>query len=369
MSSLFGLDPKLAHTMVGQQLPGGWTITEKVSPDAPSTDHTGGFFSVGYLANDGKTSAFVKVFDIAKAIENHPNDVMTAFAVLSRDHAHETTLLDICETARLDRIVRVLGRGQVTITGSNGMSGAIPYIIFEYADGETLRKAVTKADAIDTAWKLRRLHQVALGLQQLHSQQIAHQDLKPSNVLLFIKNGAGAKIGDLGRATHSGGIPMPHDGEPIAGDAGYAPPEQAYGVRAEQRQDRREGCDLYQLGNLLCFVFTGTVPTSAYLSFVPDELRPPRWRGRWGGDYSTVLPHLQAAFAKYLQRIEPALPDLPKNGREEIMSIVRNLCTPEYQRRGDPDARSQVGAPLGLDRFISRLDRLATIALIAAKSA
>lgn len=98
----------------------------------------------------------------------------------------------------------------------------LPFIMFELADGD-VRKVIAKASQIDDAWRFNVLHDVAVGLQQLHSKKIAHQDLKPSNVLLFDAEKRGAKIGDLGRASIMG-TGASHDQMTIAGAKSYAPP-------------------------------------------------------------------------------------------------------------------------------------------------
>ncbi len=61
---------------------------------------------------------------------------------------------------------------------------------------------------LDLAWTMRMLHHVAVGLQQLHGVGIAHQDLKPSNVLVF--SDFISKLADLGRSAHADYEP-PHD--------------------------------------------------------------------------------------------------------------------------------------------------------------
>lgn len=209
------------------------------------------------------------------------------------------------------------------------------------------------------------LHQVAIGLQQLHGKQIAHQDLKPSNILIFEQDDFGAKIADLGRASRNDGSQAGHDGYFIAGDPAYAPPEQAYGVRAEHWRDRRDGCDLYHLGSLIAFVFTGTTP-NWYYTRLPEAVRPVQWRGNWAGSYPEVVHHINAAFAEYLALIKP---DLPAWAADQLVLLIEQMCDPEYSKRGDPDARKQVGEPLGLDRFISRFDALANIAKVKTRAA
>jgi serine/threonine protein kinase len=289
-------------------------------------------------------------------------DIMMAMYKVSSEHQHETRLLNICNDAKLDRIIKVLDSGQEGIVTTGGHATPVVYIAFEPADGD-MRKVIKKIDTVDLAWRLDLLHQVAVGLQQLHGKGISHQDLKPSNVMICESRNEGTKIGDLGRATHDQ-MTAAHDGLTIAGDRRYAPPEQAYGVIAESPQDRRQGCDLYHLGCLIAFAFSSTTPNQAYLK-LPVAILPPYWNnGTWGGSYDEVKHHLDAAFTEYLLEFRDTLPN---SIAEEITGMVQHLCTPHYIDRGHPDARRQTGRPLGLDRFISRLQHLATDARIRAK--
>jgi eukaryotic-like serine/threonine-protein kinase len=358
------IDPHVAHKLAGMSLPCGWVLTEKLRKLPVGPDETGGNFSVGYIASKGGRTAFVKVFDLGGALWRNSNNIMKAMMMLGQDHQYECQLLDICRAAQLDRIVQVISQGQADIEVGNGLATPIPYIVFEYAEKD-IRKALLKTNAIEDAWRLRMLQQVAVGLQQLHGKNIAHQDLKPSNVLIFEQDDVGAKIADLGRASRNDGTQAGHDGENIAGDPSYAPPEQAYGVRALEWRDRREGCDLYHLGALLAFVFTGVTPNSYYVR-LPEAIRPAAWRGTWKGTYEEVVHHINAAFAEYLEAIKP---DLPTWAAEELVSMISQMCDPDYIRRGHPDARNQVGSPIGLDRFVSRLDALAKEAIVKCKAA
>ena len=213
----FAFNADAAHQLLGKELPGGWSVIKKIadskSPEEP--DGTGGHFSVGYIAERKGKQGFVKVFDLGGAMRDHPNDVMAALGTLVNNHQYETSLLSICENAKLDRVVRVLEQNQVMLQADGGMVFPLPFIIFEMAEQGDFRRAVARSAAIDYAWRLRIIHQVAKGLQQLHGVAIAHQDLKPSNVLVF--EGAEAKLGDLGRASRNDGRVAAHDGIAIAG--------------------------------------------------------------------------------------------------------------------------------------------------------
>ena len=85
----------------------------------------------------------------------------------------------------MSRVVTAIADGSVTVN-IGGTSEVVQYLIFEKADGDA-RSFLNASSAFDLAWSLRALHHVTVGLRQMHQSRMAHQDLKPSNVLLFGK--------------------------------------------------------------------------------------------------------------------------------------------------------------------------------------
>ncbi len=121
--------------------------------------------------------------DFSRAVQQH-----TAAFNFEKD------TLNLCKEKGLRRVALILEAGELRLPAS---PLPICYIIFELAIGDA-RKQVAKLSAFNLAWTLRTLHHISVGLQQLHTHGIAHQDLKPSNVLFF--EAFGAKISDLGCA-------------------------------------------------------------------------------------------------------------------------------------------------------------------------
>jgi eukaryotic-like serine/threonine-protein kinase len=200
---------------------------------------------------------------------------------------------------------------------------------------------------------LRTLHHVSNGLRQLHGAEVAHQDVKPSNVMTF--GVGGAKIGDLGRATDHARA-MPHDDHAIAGAKPYAPPELLYRETASDWGTRRAACDVYLLGSLAVFLFIGVGTTARMMMEIPPALRPPTLGGAYSGSYQDVLPQVRSAFAAAMEEFDAAVPE---GLRAELGVIVRQLCDPEPTKRGDPRNRIGHHNPFSLEQFVSRFDRLA----------
>jgi eukaryotic-like serine/threonine-protein kinase len=349
--------------LIGMQVENDWTIIEAIqragTPGAEA--FSGGFFSQGYIAQKGEKTAFLKVIDVGRALSMGGN-VMDTMSAISQDFKFECSILEACRSARLDRIVEVIGQGEMN-PPAHWLPFNIPYIMFERADGD-LRREVKKMDSLSAAWILKILHNVAVGLQQLHGQKIAHQDLKPSNVLLFESSRNGAKIGDLGRAS-STSLAANHDILEVPGAANYAPPEQVYGVRPTEWVDRKDACDLYQLGAIASFLFAGITPTMHYITSLDKNILPKIWNGNHTCDYNAALPMLQVAFAQFLAMVRVSLPNAIA---EELTHLIFNACNPDYTKRGDPGARERVGRPVGIEAFASRFDRLSKMASIDAKT-
>lgn len=338
------------YALEGKQLNSGWKVSKRlpVRGEPGAEGKTGGNFSVGYIVENGSTSAFMKVFDITHAFAAPADRIAFELQRISTAYIHEKELLDLCRSARLDRIVQVLDHGTIT----DGLHPPIFYLIFEKADGD-IRSVLGSLGLLEDSLKFKHLHHVAIGLDQLHKQKVAHQDLKPSNVLIFERDNGGAKIGDLGRASRLG-KEAEHDSYMIAGDPNYAPPEQLYGYRAAEWVNRREACDLYHLGALMCFLFSGISPTVGTLSFLGKEMIPAPM-GPWHGGYPNALPFLTAAFTKFMGELEPRLPEWCQS---ELANMIKTACDPDVKRRGDPKARLLVGSPVGIDRYISRIAQL-----------
>ncbi|MYK60454.1 MAG: protein kinase, partial [Chloroflexi bacterium] len=227
----------------------------------------------------------------------------------------------------------------------------VPYIIFELADGD-VRQRLDQTDGFDLAFVLRALHHSAVGIRQLHDAKVAHQDLKPSNVLDFRDDGC--RVADLGRSSSQDGN-SPHDNLVIAGDTTYAPPELLYGHISPDWRVRRFACDLYQIGSLAVFFFTQVGITALWHEYLDRTFLP----DNWGEGYASVLPHVRQAHDLAFEEFEEQLPD-------EIRGIlgpaVRQLCDPDPGRRGHPRNLSQRVNRYSVQRYISIFDRIARIA-------
>jgi eukaryotic-like serine/threonine-protein kinase len=353
------------QSLLGRTIGDGWLVTDCLPrPGNPGGDDlTGSWFSQGYIVRKAGRDAFLKAIDVERALAADPNSsLMGRLKRMTESHDSECTLLNICRKARLSKVVQILEQGEIPADTSAGIPYPIPFILSEKADGD-VRKLIARSNSLEVAWKLSVLHDVAVGIQQLHGQQIAHQDLKPSNVLLFDSTNSGAKIGDLGRASQKG-AEANHDSFTIAGAANYAPPEQAYGVRPEKWTDRRESCDLYHLGSLVCFIFSGRTPTSHYIENLSKPILPTIWGGEGKSDYANALPLLNACITEFVARIDV---DFPVWCRAELKQMILNACEPSYEKRGDPKFRAQVGNPIGIQSFVSRFDRLSKQAMIKSR--
>lgn len=350
----------VVYQLTGRTLEGGWLVGEVLSSpiDGDDTYSTGGTFSICYKCSKDGKEAFLKVFDVFRAMQS--DDQLAEMAKINIAYDHEDFLLKLCEKAGLTRVVR--GLASVKSKLQEPMMGNIHlpfcYVIFEVADQGDLRQMLHRLGDVNLAVKFKILHEVAIGLQQLHSTQIAHQDLKPSNVGIFKKEADGAKVLDLGRATSNDhkGI---YDHMICPGDGGYAPPEQMYGYDAVNFNERRAGADLFQLGSLLSFLLFWQHASEQIISRIPTEFGPQAW----AGPYEDVLPYLNEGFAEWLDSVER---EVPEWCRKDVLEILRTACNPDPHLRGDPKARMQTrskfGPQIGIDRYVTKFSRLTKLA-------
>jgi len=336
-----------AECLTNLELKDGWNVVSIVKSPPRST---GGHFSVGYLVknNDGKI-AYLKALDFSGAFQ--APDPARALQSMTEAYNFERDLLTRCKTRKLDRVVTPIADGTVTVPGPFGPLGAVCYLIFEHAKGD-IRNEIAGLAEFDLAWCLRSLHQTAVGLKQLHSTGIAHQDLKPSNVLVFSESGA--KIADLGRASDSN-LKSPVDDILIPGDVGYAPPEQFY--PSPDGRDFYDRClsDLYLLGSLFFFYFSGCSATQA----IQAKITGFKGMNFTNTNFKNDLPYIRQAFMESLEDLKTQIIPFARQFTDDIIQLIRELCEPDPNLRGD--CRSYTSSILhhDLERYISRLDLLA----------
>jgi eukaryotic-like serine/threonine-protein kinase len=125
-------------------------------------------------------------------------------------------------------IVRLYDHGVVYLSPPRAEPVALPFMVLEYIDGETLGSLLARSPGrgLPVARVRRLFRQVAGALTRLHRARIVHRDLKPSNLLIAREGGYDViKVTDFGLVKRFDDSPIGTVN--LAGaSVGYAPPEQ-----------------------------------------------------------------------------------------------------------------------------------------------
>jgi serine/threonine-protein kinase len=133
--------------------------------------------------------------------------------------------------------------------------GEFVFFAMAFVDGETLTERVRQRGPMPPSEGARVVRDVAWALAYAHGQGVIHRDVKPDNILLEQATGRVlvADFGIAGVVAGAGGLVA---GE-IIGTPEFMSPEQALGESVDGRSD------LYSLGVVGYFVFSGTLPFEA----------------------------------------------------------------------------------------------------------
>jgi serine/threonine-protein kinase len=255
------------------------------------------------------------------------------------------------------RSVAALSHPNIVTVIDRGEHGDRQFIVFEYVEGENLKRLIERRGQAPVPTALELGIQIAGGLAFAHQQGLVHRDVKPQNVLL---NGDGrAKVTDFGIARS---LDMQHgmtQTGTVLGTSDYIAPEQAQGQRVD------EHTDVYSLGVVLYELLTGEVPFPGE-NFVAVAMRHINEEPPLVGDKRPdVPPRVEAAIRKAMaKRPEDRFPTMAALCAEleaclaELQSAGTQIATPEYRR---PRARHRQQR-----RRISPWPILVALALIAA---
>ena len=335
------IDSRPAAQLLNMELSGGWKVTKKIDPAETNTYET---FSILYVVKSkSQEKAFLKAMDFESSFTG--DTVVDRLRKTIQNFDHEQDLLEKC--AGLSRVVNLIGSGDTHTNPDNDYEVAY-YLIFERADGSVATLMADQAD-FTVGDSLLLMHQTTVALQQLHNRQIAHLDIKPSNILIY--NQKGAKLADLGRSIQKCS-PSPFDDNLCVGDRRFAPLELMYSRHQPLWDTHRLGCDLYLLGNILYFLIVRQSITQSLgnkLRLLNPNLYPPNQFV----SYEEVFPFVEDVFPDVIQhlRTHPASARVP-----EIADVVAQLCDPDPTHRGLP--LNKHTRQYSLHKFVSKFNLL-----------
>jgi DNA-binding NarL/FixJ family response regulator len=219
-----------------------------------------------------------------------------------------------------------------------GEEDGVLYVTMRYVEGLDLGALVARDPPLEPARAIRLLAQVADALDAAHRRGLVHRDVKPTNVLIAVRDGVEhAFLTDFGltkRREADDGLTKPGF---AMGTADYMSPEQARGADVDAR------ADVYALGCVLFKTLTGTVPFDrgsdleklwAHLHDPPPSLR----------DARPDLPPALDAAVRHAMAKDPA--ERPQSAGEfaaELLAAVGGTAPAEPPRAG-PDAMTVVVA-------------------------
>lgn len=324
--------------LAGQLLPNGWYVKELISE---RENGSGGNFSVQYVVEKEGKVFFLKAIDIYKTLVDIPLDKFTLKLNEQLSlYNFEKQLLMYCKDHHTSKIALIIDSGEIRLPQE---TIPVPYLIFEMASGNA-RDFVRFSDDSDFVWKMQSLHDIAVGLMQLHKIGISHQDVKPSNILVF--NNSNSKLTDLGRSKCTA-FNGPFDSFVFSGDITYAPIEifsEFSFLTTGAIYNKDYAIDLYLLGNLMTYYLTGLNMSA----LIKKHLIPYGFSPKLDEMRSFVLK----AFNESAEDVRLSI--YYEEFKEPLMEIVTSLCCPFPGKRGEVGNNKKYT----LERIVSKLDCL-----------
>jgi serine/threonine-protein kinase len=283
---------RTVSTHLGTSLSGRYRLDQQIG--------TGGMSTV-YRAFDTVLERQVAVKLMHRDMAGHPDQLerfrREARAVAQLNHPH---------------IVQVIDAGE---------DENMPYIVFEYVEGETLKDRVRRFGRLPVPEAIAYAIEIAWALGAAHSRQIVHRDVKPQNVL--VDEEGSAKVTDFGIARTLDQHGLTADGR-VLGTTDYVSPEQALG------HDVTGQSDLYSLGVVLYEMLTGDVPfhgenqVAVAMKHVREELPDLQYR----------RPEVSSALAAVLDRMTAKDLAVRYPSTHELMADLEDVFAVESARAG-----------------------------------
>src|SRR3954465_1020380 len=242
-----------------------------------------------------------------------------AIKVMHRETATDSDQLE--RFRREARAVAQLNHPHIVTVIDAGEDEGMPYIVFEYVEGETLKDRIRRFGRLPIQESIAYAIEIARALGVAHARHIVHRDVKPQNVL--IDEEGSAKVTDFGIARTLDEEGLTAEGR-VLGTTDYVSPEQALGQPVTPQSD------LYSLGIVLYEMLTGDVPfhgetpVAVAMKHVREEVP----------DVQARRPEISAATASVIDRALAKDLSLRYEDAAAMVADLENVLAIEANRTG-----------------------------------
>ncbi|MCI5222370.1 MAG: hypothetical protein D3924_06795, partial [Candidatus Electrothrix sp. AR4] len=202
------------------------------------------------------------------------------------------------------KVISKLDHPNIIKFHATGNYNNIPYLVTEVLEGDSLAGLLKKGVTFSINESLALIGKIAEALHCVHSHNIIHRDVKPSNI--FVVNSRTdnpeIKLLDFGLA-HIMELSNFEKNDNMSGTFAYMSPE-ATGIIRKPLDERS---DLYSVGVILYYLLTGQLPFHS-------------------NSAAELLHQIAAMKAAPLHRLNPHLPDV-------IVQIVNRLLAKDQDER------------------------------------
>ena len=219
-------------------------------------------------------------------------------------------------------------------------SGATPYIVMEYVEGETLRDVLRREGVLPPQRAMELAADICNALDFSHRNGIVHRDVKPGNVMITPEGTV--KVMDFGiaRAVSDSAATMTSTAA-VIGTAQYLSPEQARGESVDARSDVYSvGCLLYELVTGAP-PFTGDSPVSVAYQHVREDPRLP------SSVNPAIPPDLDAILLKALSKNPANRYQSAAEMRNDLLRALAGQRVEATPVMGADERTAVIGAPPG----------------------
>ena len=219
-------------------------------------------------------------------------------------------------------------------------SGATPYIVMEYVEGDTLRDVLRREGQLSPERAMTLTADICGALDFSHRNGIVHRDVKPGNVM--ITPAGTVKVMDFGiaRAVSDSAATMTSTAA-VIGTAQYLSPEQARGEGVDARSD------VYSVGCLLFELvtgappFTGDSPVSVAYQHVREDPKLP------SSINPVIPPDLDAIVMKAMAKNPANRYQSAADMRSDLLRALAGQRVEATPVMGDAEKTAIIGAPPG----------------------